>query len=202
MAQRTLRRLANARQVLHSQAPDGSVIYALSEAGARRLRHAGLPAVSGKNLIRTFSSAQFRHRSIANEIAISGIVSGYRVSTEREIAQDKWLGGADGIAGKKPDVLLRAGNRIFWAEVERSRKNAKDYAKLLRWLKLVAHDVGGESKLLGDGLVWARVVFICTPAFAARLHRDLLAAGYKKSMLDTLIRCEATLYRFEDIVFS
>lgn len=202
MAQRTLRRLANARHVLRRQAPDGSVIYALSEVGARRLRQAGVPAVSGKDLIRSFSSAQFRHRSIANEIAISGIVSGHRASTEREIAQDRWLGGAGGIAGKKPDVLLRSGNRIFWTEVERSRKNAKDYAKLLRWLKLVADDFAGESTLLGGGLVWARVVFICTLAFAARLRRDLLAAGYKKSVLDTLIRCEVTLYKFEDIVFS
>lgn len=202
MAQRTLRRLADARQVLRGQAPDGSVIYALSEAGARRLQQTGVPAKSGKDLIRRFSTAQFRHRSIANEIAISSILTGYRVSTEREIAQDRWLGGADGIAGKKPDVLLRVDKRVYWCEVERSRKNAHDYAKLLKWLKLVTVDAAGQSKLLGDGLLWAKVVFICTPAFAARLRRDLLAAGYKKSALDTLIRFETALYRFEDIAFS
>lgn len=202
MAQRTLRRLADARQVLRGQAPDGSVIYALSEAGARRLQQTGVPAKSGKDLIRSFSTAQFRHRSIANEIAISSIIAGFRVSTEREIAQDRWFGGADGIAGKKPDVLLRVDKRVYWCEVERSRKNARDYEKLLKWLKLVADDAAGESKLLGDGLVWAKVVFICTPAFTARLRRDLLAAGYKKSVLDTLIRFETALYRFEDISFS
>lgn len=202
MAQRTLRRLADARQVLRGQAPDGSVIYALAEAGARRLQQSGVPAASGKDLIRSFSTAQFRHRSIANEIAISSIIAGFRVSTEREIAQDRWLGGTDGIAGKKPDVVLRADKRVYFCEVERSRKNARDYAKLLRWLKLVSDDTAGESKLLGDGLVWAKVVFICTPAFAARLRRDLLVAGCKKSMLDTLIRFETTLYRFEDIAFS
>lgn len=202
MAQRTLRRLAEARQVLRGQAPDGSVIYALSEAGARRLQQVGVPAASGKDLIRSFSTAQFRHRSVANEIAIGSILAGYRVSTEREIAQDRWLGAADGIAGKKPDVLLRADNHLYWVEVERSRKNAKDYAKLLAWLKLVANDAAAESKLLGDGLVWARVVFVCTPAFMARLRRDLLAAGCKKSALDTLVCFETKLYRFEDIAFS
>lgn len=202
MAQRTLRRLADARQVLRGQAPDGSLIYALSEAGARRLQQYGVPAASGKDLIRSFSTAQFRHRSIANEIAISGILAGYRVSTEREIAQDRWPGAAEGIAGKKPDVLLRADKRVYWVEVERSRKNAKDYAKLLKWLKLVAVDAAGESKLLGDGQLWTKVVFVCTSAFEAQLRRDLLATGYKKSVLDTLIRFETSLYRFEDIAFS
>ena len=202
MAQRTLRRLVDARQVLRGQAPDGSWIYALSQAGVRRLQHCGITASSGKDLIRSFSTAQFRHRSIANEIAISGILAGCRVSTEREIAQDKWLGAAEGIAGKKPDVLLRADNQIFWCEVERSRKNAKDYAKLLKWLKLVTSDAWGESKLLGGGQLWAKVMFVCTPAFESRLRRDLLAAGYKKSLFHTLLCFETKLYRFEDIAFS
>lgn len=202
MAQRTLRRLVDARQVLRGQAPDGSVIYALSEAGARRLQKSGVPAASGKDLIRSFSTAQFRHRSIANEIAIGGILAGYRVSTEREIAQDRWFGGADGIAGKKPDVLLRADKQVFWVEVERSRRNARDYAKLLAWLKLVADDAAGESKLLGDGLTWGKVIFVCTPAFRARLMRDLAVAGREKCAFDALIRFETTLYRFEDIVFA
>lgn len=202
MAQRTLRRLLDAHQVLRGQAPDRSVIYALSEAGARRLQQAGVPAASGKDLIRSFSTAQFRHRSVANEIAIGGILAGYRVSTEREIAQDRWLGAADGIAGKKPDVLLRGDRRLYWVEVERSRKNAKDYAKLLKWLRLVADDAAGESQLLGDGLLWTKVVFVCTRAFESRLRRDLLAASHKKSVFDTLVCFQTTLYRFEDIAFS
>lgn len=202
MAQRTLKRLANARQVLRGQAPDGSVIYSLSEAGARRLKQSGIPAVSGKDLIRTFSTAQFRHRTIANQIGIGGILDGYRVSTEREIAQDRWLGGVAGIAGKKPDVLLRADRQIFWIEVERSRKNSRDYAKLLAWLKIVADDARGESKLLGDGLAWGKIIFVCTLAFRSRLMRDLVAAGWKKSALDSLITFSTELYRFEDILFA
>jgi hypothetical protein len=65
MAQRTLRRLVDARQVLRGQAPNSSVIYALSEAGSRRLQQLSVPALSGKDLILTFSSVQFQHRSVA-----------------------------------------------------------------------------------------------------------------------------------------
>ncbi|BBP94887.1 hypothetical protein BSFA1_00160 [Burkholderia sp. SFA1] len=205
MAQRTLRRLADARQVLRGQAPDGSVIYALAEAGARRLQTLGIAATTGKDMVRAFSSAHFRHRTIANQIAIGGILAGYRVSTEREIAQDKWLGGVDGIASKKPDVLLRGDDgRVWLCEVERSRKNAKEYAKLLKWLGTVAVDAANTSgsKLLGSGLKWGKVIFVCTPAFRAKLTRDLTAAGWKKSTLDALISFSTELYRFEDIVFA
>ncbi|MBF3618245.1 hypothetical protein ISF94_01800 [Burkholderia pseudomallei] len=205
MAQRTLRRLADARQVLRGQAPDGSVIYALSEAGARRLQHLGIAATTGKDLVRAFSSAHFRHRTIANEIAIRGILDGYRVSTEREIAQDKWLGGVDGIAGKKPDVLLRGDDgRVWLVEVERSRKNAKEYARLLKWLDAVAADAASSSgsKLLGKGLRLGKVIFVCTRAFRAKLTRDLIAKGWKKSAVDALIAFSTELYRFEDIVFA
>jgi hypothetical protein len=204
MAQRTLRRLAAARQVLRAQAPDGSVIYALAEAGARRLQQFGVPAASGKDLIRSFSAAQFRHRSVANEIAIGGIIAGFRVSTEREIAQDRWLGGAGGISGKKPDVLLNDGGQIWWVEVEKSRKNAKDYARLLNWLARVGSDALRPSgpALLGDGLRWAKAVFVCTPAFRAKLCRDLAAAGWKRSSIDSFVMFEPSLYSLEDIRFG
>jgi hypothetical protein len=202
MTQRTLRRLAEARQVLHTQAPDGSRIYALAEAGARRLQALGIAATTGKDMVRAFSSAHFRHRTIANSIAIGGIADGYRVSSEREISQGRWIGNADGIGGKKPDVLLRADKQIFWIEVERSRKNARDYAKLLAWLKVVADDAKGESKLLGDGLKWGKIIFVCTPAFRSKFTRDLVAAGWKKSALDAFITFSTELYRFEDIVFA
>lgn len=203
MAQRTLRRLVEARQVLRGQAPNGSVIYALSEAGSRRLQQLGVPALSGKDLIRAFSAAQFQHRSVANEVAIAGILAGYRISSEREIAQDKWLGGADGIEGKKPDVLLQANGRVWWYEVERSRKNAKDYARLLKWLQAVRHDArpGHESVLLGKGLCWARVVFMCTPAFRSKLLRDLETTGWQKDAIEALIMFETVLYSFADMLF-
>lgn len=204
MAQRTMCRLFKARNVLRGQAPNGSVIYALAEAGARRLQRVGVPATSGKDLVRSFSSAQFRHRSIANEIAIGAIIDGLRVSTEREIAQNRWLGGGAGIAGKKPDVLLRHGGQVWWVEVEKSRKNAKDYAQLLRWLAQVGSDAQRPASpaLLDEGLRWAKVVFVCTPAFQARLGRDLAAAGWKKNVIDSLIMFKPSLYSFEDIVFS
>lgn len=204
MAQRTLKRLREKRQVLRAQAPDGSLIYALAEAGARILKQVGVAAVTGKDQMRTFSSAHYRHRCIANEIAAGAIVEGFRVATEREIAQGLWLGGDDGIAGKKADVLLRGNGRVCWVEVERSRKNAKDYARLLKWMGAVGRDAFRQPgpELLSEGLRWGKVLFVCTTAFRDRLCRDLVAAGWKKIHIDTLLRFEVSLYTFMDISFS
>ena len=204
MAQRTLRRLRDSRQVLTSKAPDGSPIYALAEAGARLLRQIGITAATGKDMMRTFSTSHYRHRCIANEIAVGAIMAGYRVSTEREIAQGLWLGGEEGIAGKRPDVLVRGDGRMWWIEVERSRKNGKDYACLLNWLGVVGRDAFCQPgpELLKEGLRWGKVMFICTTAFRDKLCRDLAAAGWKKIHIDTLITFETALYVFEVIAFT
>ncbi|WP_230975315.1 hypothetical protein [Burkholderia multivorans] len=145
MAQYTLRRLADTRQVLRGRGPYGSTLYALAEAGARRLRQMRVPAVSGKDIVRGFSSAHFRHRTVANEIAIAAITQGFRVGTEREVAQDRWLGGASGIAGKKPDVLLNDRGNIIWVEVERSAKRKADFARLVAWVATIGNDVRRSS---------------------------------------------------------
>lgn len=203
MAQRTMRRLRDARLVITGQGPDGSVIYALSEGGARALKDAGVTAISGKDLVRGFSAAYYRHRSISNQIAISGMVQGYRASTEREIAQGLWLGGEAGIAGKRPDVLLRSGNQLWWVEVEKSRKNAKDYKALLIWLGKVLQDSTRRdgSRLLPPGQVWGRLIFICTPAFESKLRRDLEDLGWTRRQVDMLSCFESALYTFEDTLF-
>lgn len=122
MAQRTMRRLRDDRLVITAQGPDGSRLYALSQGGARALKDVGVTAISGKDAVRGFSSAYYRHRCIANQVAISAIVQGFRASTEREIAQGLWLGGEVGIAGKRPDVLLRSVNLVHWVEVELSAR--------------------------------------------------------------------------------
>ncbi|RQG99833.1 hypothetical protein [Paraburkholderia dinghuensis] len=203
MAQRTMRRMHERRLVLRAMAPDGSVIYALAEGGARRLRDAGVTAVSGKDAVRDFSAAYYRHRVIANEVAIGAIVAGYRVSTEREIAQGRWLGGLDGIAGKRADVVLLSGRAIWWVEVERSRKNASDYRKLLTWLKIVADDLSITTRPYGvDGLRWQAIVFICTAAFRDRLRRDLQAAGVPVDALGATLRFETSLYKLQAMQFA
>lgn len=204
MAQRTLCRLRQKCQVLSSRAPDGSVIYSLAEAGARRLQQIGVAALSGKDLIRTFSSAYYKHRCIANQLAISAIIQGFRVATEREISQGLWLGEQDGIAGKRPDVLMRGDGLVWWTEVERSRKNAKDYSRLLHWLGVAGRDAMCPSAppLLGDGIRLAKVIFVCTAAFRGKLLRDLATAGWDNKQIDRLVMFEVSLYEFEDIAFK
>lgn len=203
MAQRTLARLRKHKLILTSQAPNGSLIHALSEKGARALQGLGVPASTGKDLLRDYHAAYFLHRNIANEVAISGILAGYRVATERETAQGRWLGGMNGVLGKKPDVLLKAGNLAWWVEVERSRKNRKDYAKLLKWLDAIWQSSTrlGEPVPLTEQVQLRQVVFICTPAFAKKLAADLQARGWSTEQLAARVRFEQLLYVFEAIAF-
>lgn len=202
MAQRTLRRMRDERLLLRAQGPDGSTVYAIAEAGARALRSADVPATSGKDGVRNFSSGYFRHRCIANELAISGIVQGFRVSTETEIARGTWAGGAVGIAGKKPDALWRNGNRWEFFEVERSRRNNRDYAQLLAWLlhlrRCFRPGLGAD---LGDGVIVARVVFVCTAQFRNKLLRDLATQSWPADEVQKLVAFEMLLYKFEVINF-
>lgn len=202
MAQRTMKRMRQQRQVLKATGPDGGPLYALAEAGARDLRELGIEADSGKDLLRTFSASHYRHRCIANELAISGILQGYRVSTEREISRGMWPGGEAGIAGKKPDALMRSGAQWYWLEVERSARNARDRNMLLRWLGHMRNQVFGKPGVpIAAGAVLARVIFICRPAFKKKLERDLLALGWTWEQLKTLIMFETALYSLEDIAF-
>ena len=203
MAQRTLCRMQKKRLVLSANAPNGSIIYTLAEAGARELTKIGVMAVTGKDLMRSFSSSHFQHRCIANQIAISAIIEGFRISSEREISQGRWLGGDAGIAGKKPDVLIRAGGFVWWLEVEHSRKNAKDYAKLLKWLCAVVRDNHKQQNTatFGETNQLSKIIFICSKTFKAKLCRDLETSGLKKVNIDLFITFEITLYKQEGIIF-
>lgn len=197
MAQRTLRRLKEARMVLNTLGPDGSTLYALAEAGTRALQAMGIAAASGKDAVRGISPAYFQHRCIANEVAIAGIVQGLRVSTEREIARGHWAGGEVGILGKKPDVLWRDRDAWTWVEVQRSRHNARDYALLLGWLAAMAH----PGAQIAAGATLRRIVFVCTAAFEAKLRRDLAAKGMESILTGGRLTFERSLYNFETIRF-
>lgn len=202
MAQRTLKRMRQQRLVLKATGPDGGPLYALAEAGARNLRELGIAADSGKDLLRKFSASHYKHRNLANELAIAGILQGYRVSTEREISRGLWPGGEAGIAGKKPDALLRSGAQWFWLEVERSARNTRDRDMLLRWLGHMRNQVFGRpAAQIAQGAVLARVIFICRPSFKKKLERDLLALGWSREQLNALIMFETALYSLEEIAF-
>lgn len=200
--QRHLAKLKDLRLVLMTQAPNGSWIYALSEKGARTLQGLGLAASTGKDLLRSYHAAFFLHRNIANEVAVSATLQGFRVSTEREIAQGKWIGGSDGIFGKRPDVAIRSGADTWFVEVERSHRNRKDYAHLLAFLGKVWHGCRvGLCAALGGGHQLRQVIFVSTQGFARKLSKDLLDHGWSPEELAVRVRFETLLYNFKDIAF-
>ena len=90
MAQRTLKRLKDGGQILHRIAPDGATVYALSEAGARRIgNERGVDARSGKDLVRELGN--YTHRCHANTFAIHRINAGQRVwQPTAEIHRQCW----------------------------------------------------------------------------------------------------------------
>lgn len=196
MAQRTLQRLRQQHSVIWIQAPDGSTIYGLSEAGARQLVNLGIPAKSGKDQIRRVSLSQFHHRRIANEIAIGALLQGYRANSELEIAAGQWLGGMKGVFGKKPDVVVRNGKDAYFIEVERSSRNKKSIDSLNGFLfSIWAVDkrAGGPAEL-PDGHKLHQVIFVANAAFIERVCNDLRKAGWTENMISERIGGVRCLY--------
>lgn len=196
MAQRTLRRLRESRQVFVHEASDGSKLYGLAEGGARTLRQLDIPAQSAKDWLRRFSSAQYQHRRIANEVAISAIVQGYRATTEHEIACGEWLGGMKGILGKKPDVLVRNAKSVWFCEIERSAKNKTQYTKLVSFLSHLwpdNHNLLSRANLPGEHVL-EQVIFIANRPFAKKLTTDLEKLGWTDELINYRIAHISYLY--------
>ena len=192
MAQITLLRLKTNKLVYSHLAPDSSLIYGLTEAGARRLQGHDIPASSASDWLRKFSTAQYHHRRIANEIAICALIQGYRVATEREIAAGLWIGGMEGIYGKKPDVLVRSSKIAWWIEVERSHKNKRDYDKLIVWLNTVWPGGTGHATIGNHAL--QQVIFVSNTAFMNRLKADLKSHSWTDHSINLRIRGISSLY--------
>lgn len=183
MAQRTLERLRQQREVIWIKAPDGSRIYGLSESGGRRLVGMGIPAKSGKDHIRRVSLSFFHHRRLANEIAICALLQGFRASSEHEIAAGEWLGGTKGVQGKKPDVVVRDGKHVVFCEVERSRRNFRDSEKLGTFLVAMwpPSRRAEEPAELPGGHKLHKVLFVANGAFIERLAADMAEQAGQKS---------------------
>lgn len=196
MAQRALRRLRQQHKVIWIQAPDGSTIYGLSEAGARQLQSLGIPAKSGKDAIRRVSLSHYHHRRLANEVAISALLQGYRASSEHEIATGKWLGGMDGVAGKKPDAVARSGTDVWFVEVERTTANKKGFEAKISFIRAVypLGGAAGDPGELPDGHKLHQVIFVANPAFVARVCNDLRGAGWTEDMISKRVHSVPLLY--------
>lgn len=185
MAQLTLARLTRMHKVNRIQAPDGSWLYGLAESGARQLGRLGIEAKSGKDLLRRVSLSHFHHRRLSNEVAILASLQGFDIVTEIEVASGKWFGGMKGIEGKKPDVLVIDAQSVVWVEIERSRRNNKDYAKLINWLTNLWPKTrhAYNPAPLSAGYELLRIMFVCDAAFIRRLKADLEKAGWDNDLI-------------------
>lgn len=196
MAQRTIGRLREQRLVFTHIGPDGSHLYALTEGGARVLQGLGIPAASGKDWLHRFSPTQYHHRRLANELAILAMLQGFRIKTDREIAQGLGIGGIEGVQGKRADFTARVGRTLYWGEVVRSRLNARDYSHTITWLHGL-WPMGRNLWLpapLPEGLELAQVVFLADRAFAERLTRDLKDLGWSDELIAHRLKFKLSLY--------
>ena len=187
MAQKTLLRLTKARKINSMKAPDTSIVHGLSEVGARLLRQQGVKnARNTQDALRRISLSFYHHRRLCNEVAIMGIMQGFQVSTEAEISAGLWLGGMEGIHNKKPDGLIKDDTGFYtWYEVERSRRNASDYKRLMDFLFVAwpknkhlynTAPMTAQAEML-------RVCFICEQPFIDRVLNDLRIAGWDENLI-------------------
>ena len=156
MAQRTLRRLKNSRQVLHRIAPDGAVIYALALSGAKRLGdEAGIEARSGKDLLRELGN--YEHRCAANQFAINRILeSDQAVWTERQIQTGQapirtvLHKVADGLVDITQEENKELHLVLGWVEIERGHKNIRDLNKMMQFAFFVLGPLNAEGRPLNQ----------------------------------------------------
>jgi hypothetical protein len=77
---------------------------------------------------------------------------------------------------KVPDYFVETPFGCVWGEVENSRRSPKDFAKLLRWLRVITQHQPDMLPALNElrELYLLRVEFVCSEAFERRLLRGLL----------------------------
>lgn len=192
IAQRTLARLREQREVLWKTGPDGSTVYTLSVAGARRLaRDCGIPASATKDVLR-YIERNFEHRCLANALCIWWLNSDFEgaagVYTEHEIATGRALltrKNAHEFLGpmKIPDALLlmRPMEKshpdavwLGWVEVERGHKNRKDQENMVRQLAHILGKTGTQLTLNSIHKVRFAIVACPKRAHETRLVRYML----------------------------
>lgn len=132
-----------------------------------------------------------------------GVLQGFKVFSERQIAQNKWLFNENVYYGKKPDCLIQNRNYAWWIEVEKSRKNQKDYQALMKWLNDVHQECKRphEKPELKPGLEIHKIVLICSPVFEKRLINYLLKAGWDKDRINLRLIFFKSLYSFRQTYF-
>ena len=146
LARRTLLRLERRGLVLRHRGQLGEYgYYGLTLPGARQVYDLfGLTAQSAKDVIRLPS----RHRTFANDIAISCLQTGWpKVWTEREIQTNQ--APFRKIGKKIPDAAASdQEGYVTWVEVEASRRGGRDLQRLASWLAYTAYPPSADQQMI------------------------------------------------------
>lgn len=138
LARRTLKKMADAKQVLKRTLPAGGDCFVLSASGARFLNeHGEFKAKGGASL----ALGNPLHRSCANWHLIQRLLAGDQVWTEHEIQSGRSPVGA--VSGKVADGLIETDFGLVWLEVENAWKNRTERAKIVSFARRTL--LAGES---------------------------------------------------------
>jgi len=174
-ARRQLNSLTRDKLLLTADRPNKTKVFGLSGQGCNALLEQNPDAIcenAQKYLNRL--GITYLHRCRANEVALY-FLNTYPVSTEYEIQTGR--APLTSVLGKVPDFLIYTDGGVIHGEVERTRRNAKGMADLIKWfiqvfnLKYPYKPVIDEDK----DLYLLRVDFYCTKTFQTTFYNQLSA---------------------------
>jgi len=195
MAARTLRRLADTKQVLRRELAGGAgPCYVLAASGARRLRdERDIHAESGVSL----QLGNARHRAASNWYLAVQMRNGLTVWTEHEIVTGR-AGPLPSYFGKLPDGLVQADQGMVWVEVENAWKNREERRRIVRLVEDNLGLVDDAGAPVEDRLF--RVVVVATNETALRMMALAFAEAHRAGTVRDaqLTEVEAVLLTVSD----
>jgi hypothetical protein len=165
LAQRCLKRLAEAHEVRAVPNSVGTTSFVLTHTGTRTLHLHGLSGKHGLD-IRSFAGGSFLHHAINSRYAIEQRNRGHECHTEYGIAvgfspfstamlRNRFKKSCDGVLIRhEPGLLEGAGTLVMAIEVEAARKSVAETARILSIAELVGQRIDPNQPHVIGGIVF------------------------------------------------
>jgi hypothetical protein len=166
LAQRCLKRLAEAREVRGVSNSVGTTSFVLTHTGTRTLRLHGLCGKHGLN-IRSFAGGSFLHHAINSRYAIEQRNLGHECHTEYGISagfapfstvtlRRIFKKSCDGLLIRNAPGGSQSSDKLVWVvEVEAARKPASEIMRILSIAELVGRRIDDGQPYVIGGVVFA-----------------------------------------------